>query len=130
VRFNARAGTTYYIAVDGKPGPGASPVGLFSFNSLESQGFISLQWAFRPSGVFRFASEEVDIAGWIEQQNAPMPLPLYQCTQLESFPATSETAHDSYYQFDPAGVLVTVTRVGGSAGRMFVDYFTQDGTAV
>ena len=42
LRFNAKVGTTYYFVVGAK---GAS-------------GAITLGWAFHPSGVFRFATEE------------------------------------------------------------------------
>ena len=49
-----------------------------------------------------------------------MPRPLYQCTETESYPGGggytgNEPVHDTYYTYDPAGVLVTVTRVGGSS---------------
>ena len=137
-RFNAKAGTTYYIAVDSKPVQPLSLLGFYNFVSQQPQGIISLNWAFRPSGVFRFATEEVDVYNWLINGlltgNFGMPGPLFQCTETESLPGGggyggNETVYDSYYQFDPGGVLVTVTRVGGAAGRMYVDYYTQDGTA-
>ncbi|HWW00693.1 MAG TPA: Calx-beta domain-containing protein [Candidatus Acidoferrum sp.] len=112
LRFNAVAGTTYYIAVDSKV----------------NQGTISLNWAFRPSGAFRFATESFDYSSQLFG-TSPTPVPLYMCSEAESLPDW-ESTHDSYYRFDPEGVLVTVTRVAGSSGRMFVDYATRDGTAV
>src|SRR5205823_52829 len=50
VRFNAKAGTTYYIAVDGYPTGLGSDVGP-----------IVLNLALHPSGVFRFATEDFDV---------------------------------------------------------------------
>ncbi len=134
VRFNAKAGTTYYIAVDSKAGQPLSLQGAFNFLSQQSQGLISLNWAFRPSGVFRFATDEIDAYNWLINGFAGMPRPYFQCTETESLVGGggyggNETVYDSYYRFDPGGVIVTVTRVGGSAGRMFVDYASQDGTA-
>ncbi len=45
LRFNAKAGATYYIAVSGKSGTG---------------GQFSLSWGYHSSGVFKFASENRD----------------------------------------------------------------------
>ena len=139
LRFNATAGTTYYIAVDAIPGKGVTFPGVqgatFSLLSQTGEGAISLNWAFRPSGVLRFAGEDFDLFSWQFNQfingTIGMPRPMYQCTEWETFIGLAysggETVHDSYYQFDPEGLLVTVTRLGGSRGRLFVDYATQDG---
>lgn len=128
VRFNATAGTTYYIQVDSVVGKGYSATGSaqsFSWLSQVAAGPIALNWAFRPSGALRFASEEVDF-----NSQTPMPPPMYQCTEWESLRGLGypggETMHDTYYQYDPEGVLVTVTRVAGSRGRLLVDYATAD----
>src|ERR1035437_3065748 len=138
LRFNATAGTTYYIATDSMVGKGFSLFNSFGVNwlSQEGQGLISLNWAFRPSGVLRFATEEYDEYGFMIENilnpgARPMPAPLYQCTETESLPggggfAGNEPVHDTYYTYDPGGVLVTVTRVGGSSGRLLVDYTTAD----
>ncbi len=140
LRFNATAGTTYYIAVDSMPGKEFSQPGTtMSFNWLSQagQGLISLDWALRPSGVLRFATEEYDIYGWyyspfLNPGSQPMPQPLYQCTEWESQPYGtggddgSVSLHHSYYVYEPPGVLLTVTRVAGSCGRLLVDYTTAD----
>jgi uncharacterized delta-60 repeat protein/uncharacterized repeat protein (TIGR01451 family) len=138
LRFNATAGTTYYIAVDSIVGKGYSEFGSsLNWLSQAGQGLMALNWALRPSGVLRFATEEYDIDGWRYNPFLnpgtlqPMPMPLYQCTETESFPGGggypgNEPVHDTYYTYDPGGVLVTVTRVAGSCGRLFVDYTTAD----
>src|SRR5258708_31939365 len=46
VKFNAKHGTTYYIAVDGTFKKNSSP---------PAQGPITLSWAYNPSGVFRLS---------------------------------------------------------------------------
>jgi uncharacterized repeat protein (TIGR01451 family)/uncharacterized delta-60 repeat protein len=132
VRFNATAGTTYYIQVDSMLGKGYSRAGTaqsFSWLSQVAVGQIALNWAFRPSGALRFASEDVDFNSSFTSLT-PMPRPLYQCTEWESLRGLGypggETMHDTYYQYDPEGVLVTVTRVAGSRGRLLVDYTTAD----
>ncbi|HTR40225.1 MAG TPA: Calx-beta domain-containing protein, partial [Pseudomonadales bacterium] len=122
LRFNAVAGTTYYIAVDTKANSTSflSPTGLFP-----STGTISLQWAYQSSGVFRFATEDFD--GYSR-------LPLYQAASTESAVPAGNNGNDyisvisSYYPYNAQGVLVTVTRVAGSSGRCTVDYSTVDGT--
>jgi uncharacterized repeat protein (TIGR01451 family)/uncharacterized delta-60 repeat protein len=128
LRFNAVAGETYYIAVDCKV------VGNWWGISV-GQGSVSLNWAFRSSGVFRFAGEDYDVQGyttWSKSTNASdrlgMPQVLYQCAESESSGLGfngSETVHNTYYEYNAAGVLVTVTRVAGSSGRMLVDYTTK-----
>ena len=137
LRFNATAGTTYYIEVDSMPAKGFSQLEVqFNWVSQAGVGPISLNWAFRPSGVLRFATEEFDLEGWFVNTflgvgNQAMPPPLYQCTENESLPGGggypgNKTVYASYYVFDPGGVLVTVTRVAGSSGRLWVDYTTAD----
>jgi uncharacterized delta-60 repeat protein/uncharacterized repeat protein (TIGR01451 family) len=105
LRFNAAAGTTYYIAIDSKFATGPIP----------------LHWSFHPAGVFRFATEDLDTPG-----SGGI---LYQCSDLESEADDSSTT-STYYQFNPGGLLVTVTRVAGSSGRVVLNVDTADGSAV
>jgi uncharacterized delta-60 repeat protein len=121
LRFNAVAGTTYYIAVDTRANSSSplSPTGLFP-----PTGTISLQWAYQSSGVFRFATEDFD---------AFSDLPLYQTASTESAApngtlADEDSVVNTYYSYNAAGVLVTVTRVAGSSGRCTVNYSTENGT--
>ncbi len=108
LHFTAQAGQTYYFAVD----------------TLIGRGPISLAWAYESSGVFRFATEDVD------DQVTP-PMPLYQTSQNESAGLDGLNAaslEETYYTYNAPGVLVTVTRVAGSRGRVSVNYNTVDGT--
>jgi uncharacterized delta-60 repeat protein len=110
LRFNAEANTTYYIAVDTKVKTGP--------------GLISLNWAYQPSGVFGFATEDRDF--WSQ-------MPLYQCAETESDEPGGPTIQGNsvittYYTYNAEGLLVTVTRFAGSYGRASVDYYTTDGT--
>ena len=110
LRFNAKGGTTYMIAVDTKSGGGP----------------ISLNWAYKSSGVFRWATEDEDIQ---------TVQPLYQTSETESITPQglnnlSLSAVSTYYTYNVPGALVTVTRVAGSTGRVTVDYSTEDGTFV
>jgi len=137
LRFNAHAGVTYYIEADTKTGT--------------SKGRISLNWSYHSSGVFRFASETVDQTGIIGTNVNPTLL--YQCSETEGTnvnknpkgfffgnrfggvhgvvgptdPKEEVTTLRTYYSYDVAGLLVTITRVGGSAGRVSVDYTTENG---
>ncbi|MGC9943972.1 MAG: Calx-beta domain-containing protein, partial [Verrucomicrobiota bacterium] len=120
LRFNAVGGQTYYFAVDSKSASASSsPISLAS-----GTGLISLSWAYQPSGVFRFASEDVDaLSGML----------LYQTAQTESQPIdgldnSGESTVLTYYDYNAPGALVTVTRVAGSTGRCEVNYTTVDGT--
>jgi len=108
LRFNATAGTTYYFEEDTK-----SP----------SKGKILLHWAYKSSGVFRFATEDFDPS---------TGLPLYQASETESsglngLDDSLNSAVLTYYTYNVPGVLVTVTRVAGSSGRCTVGYKTEDG---
>jgi uncharacterized delta-60 repeat protein len=111
LRFTAKGGQTYYFAVDTK------------FRT----GPVSLNWAYKSSGVFRFASEDFD---WVTG------LPLYQTAETESqTPLGSgnvdvDSVETTYYNYNAPGVLVTVTRSAGSIGRAVVDYQTEDGTSL
>lgn len=92
LRFTAKAGTTYYLAVD-------------SF----ATGEVALSWAYYSAGVFRFATEDFSLG-----------LPTFQCIEGEG------GLESTYYTFGVPGVQISVTRVGGAAGRMLVDYLTVD----
>ncbi len=112
LRFNAAAGTTYYFAVDTK--------------STSGTGLISLQWAYKSSGVFRFATEDID--AWTS-------LPLYQAAETEGnylvqYVPVGNSPLFTYYNYNVPGVLVTVTRVAGSTGRAVVNYTTVDGASL
>ena len=110
LHFNATAGTTYYFAVDGAAG---------------ASGQFALSWAYHPGGVFRFATEDFDYSF-----TGGTGLPLYQCSEWETFSTENETTIGTYYDYYVPGVLVTVTRIGGAVGRVLVDYQTADVTAV
>jgi uncharacterized delta-60 repeat protein len=125
LRFNAKAGVTYYFAVDTK-----SPLFTFSYPTQQPPlpfGTISLNWSYHPSGVFRFATEDVDQTGSGQL--------LYHCSETETSRRLTgavnanqyDTTISTYYTYDAPGVLVTVTRVAGSSGRVSVDYATVDG---
>ena len=145
VRFNAVAGRTYTFLVE-------------PLSSL--LGTVDLNWALHPSGVFRFATEEVDESGspllianplgFIQTGSGPSPLTysngtsmlMYHVaesegdrrvlTTLANEPNTTLygtmylTNSKSSYVFDIPGLLVTVTRVAGSTGRVRVGYTTED----
>jgi len=144
LRFNAKAGTTYYFAADTKASYSYTfiPYPPYYLLTLSGTGPIHLNWAYHSSGVFRFASENVDQTG-IKDTNGN-PILLYQCAETEganSFrgglqhgvkgPVNANeyrTTTDNYYSSDVNGLLVTVTRVAGSSGRVLVDYTTVDGS--
>jgi uncharacterized delta-60 repeat protein len=130
LRFNARAGTTYYFAVGGKSG---------------IAGPFNLNWAYHSSGVFRFATELQDRTSGIPPKGGLFGgypgMALYQVAESEEFAlrnsdgvnadAFNSTFH-TVYSFGALseGVLVTVTRVGGSSGRVTVGYGTVDGDQI
>jgi uncharacterized delta-60 repeat protein len=140
LRFNAKAGAVYYFAVDGKSA---------------SSGQFSLNWGFHSSGVFKFASETRDratgiplkagniinggggvIIGGIGSLSGYPGMLLYQVAETEEFgdrgglePDWATSAH-TVYDFEVGGLLVTVTRVGGSSGRITVGYTTVDGNNI
>ena len=102
LRFNALAGTNYYFAVGGKSGGGP----------------ISLGWAYHSSGVFRFATEDA-------VTKSGVTMPVYQASEWESSGTEDSSTFQTYYRFGVRGLLVTVTRLAGSSGRMLVDYATE-----
>jgi uncharacterized delta-60 repeat protein len=113
LRFNARAGTTYYFAVDAK----------------SSGGSISLNWAYKSSGVFRWATEDVDPYAY---STSSAYMPVYKTSDTESVTPSglnnsSLSVVSTYYNYNAPGALVTVTRTAGSSGRALVDYTTVDG---
>ena len=121
LRFNAKAGTTYYIAVDSQ-----NAYYFSGFSLGNGPGTILLHWAYKSSGVFRFATEDVDL--WTG-------FPLYQAAQTESgylvhYVPVGNSPLFTYYKYNVPGVLVTVTRVAGSSGRATVNYQTVDGTSL
>lgn len=84
LRFNAKANVSYYLVADAR-----------------SVGSVSLNWALKPSGVFRFASEIYDQRGLTDTNgNAFLLVP----------------------QAEGQVAQVTVTRVAGSYGRCSVRY--------
>jgi len=124
VRFNAVAGRTYTIVVISAP-----------------LGQVKLNWALHPSGVFRFASEEIDQTGLTYSNGVQMLM--YHASETEtSIRRTGTEDIDKHnttiygtmyftnfkysYNFDVPGLLVTVTRVAGSTGRVRVGYTTSD----
>ena len=120
VRFNAMAGTTYYIAVD--------TVGM--------TGDISLNWSLHPSGVFRFASEESDGLG-ATYDDGYTPMLLYKCAATEGETPSQRADEPIRFSllnytmssggsggYSYGGALVTITRVGGARGRVTLDYYT------
>lgn len=158
VRFNAVAGQTYYIAVTTKSETLSSGLGGLSVVS-PAAGLVKLNWALHPSGVFRFAQEDLDATGLTYSNGIPMLL--YHVSETEAtrgiglskgqlngngggFRRTDNGVNDNQehttidgtiypingtnglfaYDFDVPGVLVTVTRVGGSSGRVMVGYTT------
>src|ERR1039458_3982826 len=131
LRFNAVYGTTYYIAVDTKSSYHYMGSGL---NSVATgPGPFKLNWAYQPSGVFRFATEDIDQTGITDTNGNPMLL--YQCAENETsrrwqgvvdLDLYNTTMH-TYFDYNVPGVLVTVTRVAGSSGRVTVDYTTMNG---
>ena len=162
LRFNAVAGTTYYIEADTKSTATYQfvPYPPYIEFVLSGRGPIALNWAYHSSGVFRFATENVDQTGIISTNLNPTLL--YQCSETEgggdstlaeqsltnggvflNIRRTSldhehgiigpvkvgevDTTLHTTYDYDVDGLLVTVTRVAGSSGRVSVDYTTEDG---
>jgi len=127
LRFNAVNGTTYYIAIDSKGASSANSSGIntiFGSSQIAApNGFPVLNWAYHSSGLFRFASEQFN---WTSTNGV---IPMYYCTPYESIPDW-DVNYKTYYNYFATGVVVTVTRLVGSTGRVLVDYATADGTAV
>ena len=112
LRFNAQGGKTYYFAADTK--------------SQTGMGNVALSWAYKSSGVFRFATEDYDL-----KTHAL----LYQASESESvrpdgFATDFNSVVGTYYNYNAPGVLVTITRAAGSKGRVAVQYTTEDGASL
>ncbi|MGH7951654.1 MAG: Calx-beta domain-containing protein, partial [Limisphaerales bacterium] len=126
LRFNAKAGVTYYFAVDSNP----NKFGIFSGIG---KGLITLNWAYHSSGAFRFATENVDQTGIVNPDGTPMLL--YPTAETETSRRTEgtidaaryDTTYNNYETYNVPGVLVTVTRTAGSSGRVAVDFTTVNG---
>ena len=108
LRFNAKGGTTYYFVV----------------GSVSAGGPVTLGWAYHPSGVFRFATEDAVVQ--LDPSGLFFLEPGYKCAEGESFGPEEASTVETYYNFGVTGVVVTVTRVAGATGRMLVDYATED----
>ena len=132
LRFNAKAGVIYYIAVDGKNG---------------NAGPLNLNWAYHSSGVFRFATENLDETSGIPAKAANIfgsgsgaypGMLLYQVAETEEFgsrggrvdPGQFNSTIHTVYNYQVPGLLVTITRVAGSSGRVTVGYSTVDGANI
>jgi uncharacterized delta-60 repeat protein len=151
VRFNAVAGQTYYIAVQtyqgylsyGESGnPNTGIISPFAGVISPPAGLIKLNWALHPSGVFQFAQEDLDETGMTYSNGIPMLL--YRVSETEETRRPTGTVvanqYDSTlygttgqgslgrwgYDFDVPGLLVSVTRVAGSSGRVQVGYTTKN----
>jgi uncharacterized delta-60 repeat protein len=146
LRFNVVGGQTYYIAVDSKANQFTYIYGDKTYSAFggllpADTGPIILTWAFQPSGVFRFATENFDETGNFASTNTAVPPPLIPTCQTEtSFQSGDFSDHGytydvnqyniqihSYYPYNVAGVPVTFTRVAGSSGRILLTYSTEDG---
>jgi uncharacterized delta-60 repeat protein len=134
LRFNAQAGVTYYIAVDSQ-----MATSFLGFSLGSGPGTILLHWAYKSSGVFRFASEDMDYTTGVPLafggEGYLTGYPLYQAAETESdylvhYVPVGNAVLFTYYQYNVPGVLVTVTRVAGSTGRVTVNYQTVDGTSL
>lgn len=116
LRFNARTGVTYYFVI------GAKGFG----------GEVIFGWAYHAAGVFRFATEDVASIRLYNTNEPPFPpitsmqTPYYRVSEWETFDVGDASTYQTYYTFGVRGMLVTVTRMGGSTGRMLVDYRTED----
>jgi uncharacterized delta-60 repeat protein len=137
LRFNAVGGQTYYIAVDSK----AAQYDYLDFEDIllyplaDNVGPIVLTWAYKSSGVFRFATEIYDQTGNLNPNGNTVPMPLIQTAETETdrrwygtvdAGEYNSTLH-TYYTYNVYGVPVTITRAAGSSGRVTVDYTTEDG---
>jgi len=126
LRFNAKAGVTYYFAISSKIGSGP----------------FALSWGYHSSGVFKFASESRDQTTGIPPRLAlPGIQPgmlLYQVAESEEFAFRSgnvdagqlNSTFHTVYDYETGGLLVTITRVGGSSGRVKIGYTTVDGDQI
>jgi len=134
LHFNAISGATYYFVVDTK----------------SITGTVNIHWAYHSAGVFRIATELMDAtAVTVTAGNPPVvyidspgivdangiPMLMIQCAETEGTRrdkgtfnvAEHKSTLQTYYSFDVPGMMVTVTRVAGSSGRVEVDYTTVDG---
>jgi uncharacterized delta-60 repeat protein len=149
LRFNAKTGTTYYFAVDAKSGFGSTG-GMFNLNwAYHSSGLFRFASESRdsttgvPGGGGFFGGGAFGGGGFfLGNGSGTFPgMLLYQTAETEEFGdrgarvddpnKRSSTLHTVYpYGAYQEGVLVTITRVGGSAGKVTVDYATVDGDQI
>jgi len=153
VRFNAVKGQTYYVAVQTYSGYLSygetvnANTGIITYTGVFSPpaGLIKLNWALHPSGVFQFAQEDLDETGMTYSNGIPMLL--YRVSETEGTRRPTGTINaDQYdstidgttsangnghwsYVFNVPGLMVSVTRVAGSSGRVKVGYSTENITA-
>lgn len=122
LRFNAKAGITYYFSLSLKSAS-------VSTNAIP----VILGWSYHAAGVFRFATEDAVTITTRNTNTIPPTFssrvtPVYQCSENESSASEWTPTVYTYYTFGVPGTLVTVTRLAGSTGRMLVDYATETPT--
>ena len=112
---------------------------FLGFNLGSGPGTVVLNWAYKSSGVFRFASEDVDYTTGLpltsEGAGHLAGFPLYQAAETEGnylvhYVPVGNSPLFTYYNYNVPGVLVTVTRVAGSTGRATVNCQTMDGASL
>lgn len=123
--FDAVAGMTYYLAVDGR-----------NVNFTPRQGVFTLDWSSRVSdtaGQFQMGPI-TDGAVWGSRSSRSFGsgffgggTNVYAVTENESIIGWGSLLNDIY---DPRGAVITITRTNGAMGRMAIGYATRDVTAL